>query len=975
MQENNKIQTLIMEAAIQNSSNIFINKHLGQPKYTFADMYDNICRIGTYLSLLGIAPDVGNRVAICLGRTPEYIISFLACLLYGYCAVLVEDTYPKKRIDYILEDSEAKVLINTDFLQKVSVRVTKIIPPLLKATESTDAVITYTSGSTGNPKGVLQHQRSVAEAVRRLNKRTGISSSDIVASAAPFTFAMNVFDIIAPFTVGAGIVIASSEIRRDVKKLADFHKEHKVSVAFIPPSLLCFYKKNTDTLRLVVTASEKVCNIAPCGYQLINLYGQTEMYLVTSFDINKAHDVTPIGKPLDGVCAYILDENGNEVTEGELCISGYFFAEYINDPEKTCKTRIENPFKALDGHPYLVHTGDLVRRLEDGNIMLLNRMDWMIKINGMRVEPGEIEVSLKKMNGIQAAIVKGFEDSKHKAFLVAYYIAEPGADVNTANIKAYLNGKLPYYMIPSFFVKMDAFPVNANGKLNRLALEPPEISSFQEEYVAPENSVQEAICTAFAKVLSLNRVGITDDFFALGGDSIKVISAAEELDNLNINVRTIYKYKTPRKISESLKQFEFYGNCSDEDAQNAKWQNPAIIPYQRYYIDYQLYTPQKTGALVPFYLNIPKPKYKTAEIASALATVLKHFAIFGTVIEFGYDGELRLSYKPEYIQPVEIITATEKEAMDWCIADVKNPLPVLNALPYRVKLFDCKDKYILYLIYQHFLLDGTAQMNTLKALMDTLEGKPLWTDRYYYYLEMLENIHSLPEYQGKLEEYTRTYFNNGYEKLPHFDHNTGNRENMTRYYKMQVPYSRISKKVKEKDLSIGRLLNAAGLMALREYNHSEKVQLSWIYTGRYETWMNELVGITMASIPIAIDFSAIEGVDGLLNEIKRQDSNIIPYATLSPANAQNSPVMYDSLTMINEGGLKYPDNLFENAYEDFLFAHRTSASSAMECVFLPSPPDDSATICININTGVYTEETAKAFEELVEKNILLILGL
>ena len=188
MQENNKIQTLIMEAAIQNSSNIFINKHLGQPKYTFADMYDNICRIGTYLSLLGIAPDVGNRVAICLGRTPEYIISFLACLLYGYCAVLVEDTYPKKRIDYILEDSEAKVLINTDFLQKVSVRVTKIIPPLLKATESTDAVITYTSGSTGNPKGVLQHQRSVAEAVRRLNKNSIDASIGIEISNMPEKF-------------------------------------------------------------------------------------------------------------------------------------------------------------------------------------------------------------------------------------------------------------------------------------------------------------------------------------------------------------------------------------------------------------------------------------------------------------------------------------------------------------------------------------------------------------------------------------------------------------------------------------------------------------------------------------------------------------------------------------------------------------------------------------------------------------------
>ena len=975
MQESRKIQTLLLKSAMQNSKNIFIHKQENWPEYSYADAYENICRIGTALTAAGITPDCGKRVAICLGRTPEYVFSFLACLMYGYCAVLLDDTYPEKRKEYILQSSGAEVLINAEFIKAVSVSTCERRPPLLQAEESTDAVITFTSGSTGLPKGVQHNQRGVADAVRRLIKYTELCPADIISADAPFPFVVHVFELLAPFVSGAGIVIASGEIRADAVKLADFHKCCKATAAFIPPSVLRIYKKTSDSLHLVLTGSEKVCSIVPDGYRLVSIYGQSETYPVTCFTIEKLYDVAPVGKPLEGVNAYILDESGKETAEGELCVSGNFFTGYLNDPEKTEKTLIKNPFESIDGYPYLTCTGDIVRRLKDGNILLLNRKDWMVKINGMRVEPGEIEITIREMDGICDAVVKSFEDDSHSVSLCAYYIVRSGAEIAADDIREYLRARLPYYMIPLFFVKMDAFPLNHHGKVNRLVLEKPDAASLSEEYAAPKNPVQERICNVFAKVLSLDRIGITDNFFALGGDSIKVMAAAKELDDLSVSVRTIYKYKTPEKISEGINRRESPECISEADAEQAKSQNPRIIPYQRHYIDYQLYAPKKTGALVPFYLKIPAPKYSAEEIASAIETVLRHFAVFGTVFEFGDDGELRLFYKPEYIEPVEIVKMPEAEALAWCTENVKKTVPIIGALPYRIRLFVCEDKYIFYMICQHALLDGSSQMNMLKAVIDTLEGKPLWEDTYYYYLEALEKSYTLPECRAKLEELSGVYFREDYDRLPKNDHTTDDKALIGRHYKMAVSYRELVKKAEAKDISLGCLFNAAGLLALKEYNKSDKVQLCWIYSGRYEEWIQKIIGITMTAIPVAINFNVTDSVEKLIEEIKRQESETIPYATLSPALEKNSPGLNDSLTMIYEGELKYPDNIFENAAEENLFPLRSGAPNAMECVLLPSPAEDSVTVCMNINTGLYDEDTAAKFEKLVEKNMLRILGI
>lgn len=284
---------------------------------------------------------------------------------------------------------------------------------------------------------------------------------------------------------------------RDPVLLADFIAEHQIEHLFISPKMLKAFK----------------------------------------------YDNAPIGKPIGEVCAYVLDENGNEADEGELCFAGYFADEYLHLPEQSAKVFTKNPFDTKDGFERLLHTGDIVKRREDGNLIYLNRRDWMVKINGQRVEPGEIEAVIKNCEGIADAAIKGFKNDFGQVYLTAYYTEHSYVDVN--ELKAAISAKLPPYMIPAFFVRLDKMPLNANGKLDRSALAAPEAGSFKSEYIAPETDMQKALCTAFANVLEIENVGVDDDFFALGGDSIQCVMVTAECDIYKIPVSVIFEGKTP----------------------------------------------------------------------------------------------------------------------------------------------------------------------------------------------------------------------------------------------------------------------------------------------------------------------------------------------------------------------------------------------------------------------------------------------
>ena len=460
----------------------------------------------------------GDFLTIELPRSAEYVGIMLAAWMRGAVFAALDAAYPKERLDYIAMDCGAKVRINEEFLNGLAEEEPVSDPADLEPFDP--ALLIYTSGSTGRPKGVLlSHQSIYDSCVRGASAlKADEYAGEHFGAAIPFSFVVGIQVTLAALMEGLTVCVVPYDVVRDPVRLAAFIAENDLNIIFLPPKLLKVFRPQGDCLHTVITGSEKVSDVYRTDFRVVVSYGSSESAGgVLFFDIDRPYDNTPIGKPVcvGGVChesAYILDEDGNEACEGELCLSGHFTLGYLNQPEATAKILVPNPFKDKDGNDILLRTGDIVRRLPDGNILYLNRKDWMIKISGQRVEPGEIEQALRTVPGVQDVTVRDFENSAGQTYICAFYVRNPEKTVTEDDLRSAVRSRLPEYMMPAFFVELKAFPLNANGKLDRSALKAPDAAAWTAEYIAPRDGTEQKLCDAFASVLDVPRAGIDDDF-------------------------------------------------------------------------------------------------------------------------------------------------------------------------------------------------------------------------------------------------------------------------------------------------------------------------------------------------------------------------------------------------------------------------------------------------------------------------------
>lgn len=488
---------------------------------------------------------------IVLDRGIDYIAAEIGILKAGAAFSPLSVEYPKDRVDYIKKDCLCDFIIDAAFIKEA--RECRPLTELPAVSWNDAAMVIYTSGSTGNPKGIVHEHYSFTRAIIR-QLPVGCKPGGVEMSVTPFNFAISVADIFVPLWVGAPIHILSEQNRKDIYAVDAYIGAHSITASVISPQLLKRLPDRKSTLTNICCGGERISNIYKKHQTIYNSYGLSEtLSIAIAFALDKPYDNTPIGKPLEDFTVYLLDEEGKQVKEGEegeICIAGPLARGYINLPEQTAKTFVENPYATGDMDRRMLHTNDVGKRMPDGNIVYVNRKDWMVKVNGQRVEMGEVEIQLGKIDGIETAVVKSFEDGNGQTYLCGYYLC--GKYVAEEEIREKLAQKFPGYMIPRFLVQVEKFPLNANGKLDRKALTPPEASSFKKEYIAPQNPVQEQICRGFEQVLGLEHIGIRDDFFSIGGDSIKVVILQEELSGLNLTSSAVFEGRTPEKIALSV---------------------------------------------------------------------------------------------------------------------------------------------------------------------------------------------------------------------------------------------------------------------------------------------------------------------------------------------------------------------------------------------------------------------------------------
>lgn len=553
--------------------------------------YDELNARANQLAYQLRAEGVGanSLIALIMDRQLETIIGIYGILKAGGAYVPIDPKYPIDRINYILEDSQPKVLLTDRELDEAINYGNKVID-LTETTrleafptsnlkqisdESNLMYVIYTSGTTGKPKGVMAHSEGVMNRLNWVINKYNVDGEDTILFKTPYTFDVSVWEIFGWAMLGSQIVLLPSGEEGNPEKITELLEGYSVAMVHFVPSMLNMFVnfiKSTNNaqaiskLKYVLASGEALKPEQVNDFNhfignknntaLLNLYGPTETTVdVTSFDCenHKTYDSIPIGKPISNIQAYILNEDNNIMgigVPGELCIAGVgVTAGYLNRPELTQEKFIDNPF----GKGKLYRTGDLAKWNGDGNISYIGRIDEQVKIRGYRIELGEIESILRQHTHINDVAIVARPMVDNELSICAYLVSDDSLDFGS--LKTSLGQKLPDYMIPAYMTQLDELPVTSNGKLNKKAL--PEIKVESKVYVAPTNDMESAVAKTFEAVLHVDQISIHDNFFEMGGDSLKAIKLTSLISkSYNISIKDIFELQTIASISKALVERE-----------------------------------------------------------------------------------------------------------------------------------------------------------------------------------------------------------------------------------------------------------------------------------------------------------------------------------------------------------------------------------------------------------------------------------
>ncbi|MCQ2175516.1 MAG: AMP-binding protein [Bacteroidales bacterium] len=535
----------IIENCLNFPDRVAVVDNDGTRETTYGEILNLARKTAAYIAAHGIGAQ--SFITIKLPGCMEYMAVEIGIWISRCIVVPMGDKFPQERIDFIVGHCDSALNIDGSVLSEI------ISMPAANASiqypdENDGAILIYTSGSTGNPKGILHNHTTLIGNNPRVPEVIAHNEDTRFGAASPFYFVT----IIGNFDVmyGGGTVhILSDSCKSNAEKIENYIAEHGITVCHIAPAVLTLFHNRSKSLRAIITGGEKLTTQhSQDGYALYNMFGMSETGgAVMSYEVSEMSDSAPLGRGINRIVARVVDEKGNDVPpdiDGELVLNGPFCQGYFKDPERTA---------ALYRDGWL-HTGDVARIDADGIIHYVNRKDWMLKINGQRVEPGEIESMMKRMPGITGAIVQGVDNGRGSKYLCGYYTSD-GTEIASEEIIRFLNERLPRYMVPLRYIHLDKFPINANGKIDRKNLPLPAL--VRSDLQPLEGEMEHRVAELFSKVLSVSKeyVGADSSFFELGGDSIQIMRLCAEIGkslHKDIPPARIYENPTVRSMARVL---------------------------------------------------------------------------------------------------------------------------------------------------------------------------------------------------------------------------------------------------------------------------------------------------------------------------------------------------------------------------------------------------------------------------------------
>ncbi|MFJ7732751.1 amino acid adenylation domain-containing protein [Lysinibacillus sp. NPDC097231] len=606
--KNKSIPEVFYQAAKQFADKIALSFEGGM--MTYHQLNEESNQIAHMLVAKGLQK--GDFVAIVMERSKETVISLLGVLKAGGIYVPIDPSYPKERCHYLLNDTGASFIltkdehtqlidecIHNDSLPRTVFTLSRMELSYSKENIHCDlspsdlAYIIYTSGSTGKPKGVMLKHEAVINLITDNQKIYQATKDDVFSQFISYSFDPSVTETFTAFFSGARLHMLTSIERISVEAFADMIEREQVTTATVPNAfftqLATFlsedYRVKLSSLNYLSVGGEALMPAVVQRWQekfgttteIINVYGPTECTVLSSYyrvkdEIKDIQASIPIGKPIANYEMYIVNQEGQlcPIHEaGELCIAGAGLAAgYLNQPEKTAEAFVPHLFKSNE---LMYRTGDLVRLLPSGVIEFVGRKDSQIKVRGFRIELGEIETVLSNHPHIQEAVIVAKKISDGNNTLSAYYTTSVDMQVEQISIRDYLTSNLPDYMVPDHFFELQQMPLSPTGKIDRKQLAAMEVStSLNSPYDAPENDLQQLLANAWEYVLGIERVGIHDNFFHIGGHSLKVLEILVQVKKHIpfLKIQDFFQHQTIAELDHYISNYQPEDNENQEQSAN-----------------------------------------------------------------------------------------------------------------------------------------------------------------------------------------------------------------------------------------------------------------------------------------------------------------------------------------------------------------------------------------------------------------------
>jgi amino acid adenylation domain-containing protein len=575
---------------------------------SYGELNSRANQVANYLRSRGACAD--KIIGICLGRSLEMVVALLGVLKSGAAYAPLDPMLPAQRLGYMLNDSSSRLLLcQQEVVEKLPEGDFEVIRldadrdtiarasaanPGRMATNENIAYVIYTSGSSGQPKGVLIPHGALANHMLWLQSAFRLDDSDSVFQKTPFSFDASVWEFYAPLLTGGRLIIAQPGGHQDSAYLVETIIDERITTLQVVPLLLrmlldergladCKSLKRVFSGGDVLTTNLKTKLFSQLDTNLCNLYGPTEATIDSTFwmcDGADSAEAVPIGRPVDNAQAYILNGDCHlapVLVTGQLHIAGSVLGRgYLNRPDLTAEKFIPNPFSEAPG-ARMYKTGDLARYDAQGKIEYLGRLDQQVKYRGFRIELEEIQAILNEHPAVRESVVIIREDEPDNKQLVAYILSPDQPAPGIQELRDHLQSKLPAYMLPAYYVRLESLPLTSSGKIDRRALPPPDTLGASADVLQadPETPSQQILASIWSTLLGKQRISLHDNFFDLGGHSLlatRVISRVREAFKIELSLRTLFEKPVLQALAAEIDQIKIEGK---------KFLAPAILPVAR----------------------------------------------------------------------------------------------------------------------------------------------------------------------------------------------------------------------------------------------------------------------------------------------------------------------------------------------------------------------------------------------------------